>query len=101
MSLKSKKHEVTWSTDFGEKSIRIQTYLEIFFPEILVFLGLKFETNLYLVFRGTQLGNLESIKKDLLTDLKFKQRQAAYLTDESRVHTGFDAGYMSVRWVQV
>ena len=71
------------------------------FPEVLVSFGQKFVTNLYLIFRGTQLGNLESIKKDLLTDLKFKQRQAAYLTDESRVHTGFDAGYMSVRWVQV
>ena len=67
------------------------------FPKVLVFLRKKFETNLYSVFRGTQLGNLESIKKDLLTDLKFKQRQAAYLTEESRVHTGFDASYMSVR----
>jgi len=59
---------------------------------------------IWISFRGTQLGNLESIKKDLLTDLKFKQRQAAYLTEESRVHTGFDASYMSVRkelWTEI
>ena len=65
------------------------------------FLAKKIWNEPILVFRGTQLGNLESIKKDLLTDLKFKQRQAAYLTEESRVHTGFDASYMSVRWVPV
>merc|ERR1712159_853423 len=59
---------------------------------------------IWISFRGTQLGSLESIKKDLLTDLKFKQRQATYLTEKSRVHTGFDASYMSVRqelWTEI
>merc|ERR1719402_499870 len=52
---------------------------------------------IWISFRGTQLRDMESIKRDLLTDLNFKQHQATYLPEDNRVHTGFDSSYMSVR----
>lgn len=84
---------------YSKSLMKYGSALGIFFAKIFT-PGKKFQTNFY-IFRGTQLRDLESIKKDLLTDLNFKQHQATYLPETNRVHTGFDASYMSVRLVSV
>lgn len=52
---------------------------------------------IWISFRGTQLKDIASLRKDMGTDLNFRQRVSSYLPDDNKVHRGFDDSYMSVR----
>ena len=45
---------------------------------------------IWITFRGTQMKDIGSLRKDLKTDLMFGQRHPSYLPDDHMVHRGFD-----------
>jgi len=66
-----------------------QVYIFEFFDEI------------WISFRGTQVHNIEALKKDILTDMKIEQQNTNYFPKEIlgdvKIHTGFNESYLSVR----
>jgi hypothetical protein len=60
---------------------------------------------IWVCFRGTTIRDtVEAFRKDLNTDLNFKQSGSEYLPEDNRVHTGFNESYLSVRekvWKEV
>jgi len=52
---------------------------------------------IWICFRGTQVKDIASMRKDMKTDLNFRQRSTCYLPEDNQVHRGFDESYMSVR----
>jgi len=55
-----------------------QVYIFEFFDEI------------WISFRGTQVHNIEALKKDILTDMKIEQQNTKYFPQDIQIHTGFN-----------
>jgi len=52
---------------------------------------------IWITFRGTNMKDIGSLRKDMKTDLNFSQRHPSYLPESHQAHRGFDESYMSVR----
>ena len=42
------------------------------------------------IYRGTQVHNIEALKKDILTDMKIEQQNTTYFPEDVQIHTGFN-----------
>ena len=43
-----------------------------------------------IIYRGTQVHNIEALKKDILTDMKIEQQNTNYFPEDIKIHTGFN-----------
>ena len=43
-----------------------------------------------IIYRGTQVHNIEALKKDILTDMKIEQQNTNYFPEDVKIHTGFN-----------